>query len=207
MLEVQNLSKRYKKQMVLSALHHNFDRGVTIITGPSGVGKTTLLRLCATAEAPTSGDIIWKGKPIKKQRKAYRSILGYAPQQINFPDDISALDFMVHIGAMKGLSRRESEAQTSTLLTSLGLIHDSQKKLQAFSGGMKRRLGLAQAFLGKPECLIVDEPTAELDPLSAKTVHNLIFEHGQKAVVIMTTHLAESLSDYDYQTLTLCAKS
>jgi ABC-type multidrug transport system ATPase subunit len=207
MLDVKNLSKRYKKQSVLTELNHSFGQGITIMTGPSGVGKTTLLRLCATAEKPTSGTIRWQGKPIKGQMKAYRSILGYAPQQINFPDDISALDFMVHIGAMKGLSRRQSEAQSESLLTRLGLVNDSHKKLQAFSGGMKRRLGLAQAFLGDPQCLIVDEPTAELDPLSAKTVHDLIFEKGQNAAVIMTTHLAESLSGYDYETLKLGAKS
>jgi ABC-type multidrug transport system ATPase subunit len=203
MLTLKNLSKTYKKQIVFRDLTHDFGTGVTIITGPSGVGKSTLLRLCATVEKPSSGELLWQGRSIQKNKRAFRAGLGYAPQQIDFPDDITANEFMAHIGALKGQSYSETMAQTESLLLRLGLRAEGDKKLQAFSGGMKRRLGIAQAFLGSPQCLILDEPTAELDPMSAKNVHDIVFDFAQNATVIMTTHLAESLKDYSYAQLVL----
>ncbi len=203
MLALNKVSKIYKKQTVLHALSHDFGKGATIIIGPSGVGKTTLLRLCATVEKPSSGVILWNGQDIKNKRKAYRNTLGYAPQQIDFPDDITAWDFMAHIGALKNLHPKKSCPQSEELLTRLDLIYDKDKRLQAFSGGMKRRLGLAQAFLGQPECLILDEPTAELDSGTAGKVHDLIFEKAATATILMTTHLTDGLKGYDYKTLEL----
>lgn len=203
MLEINQLEKRYKKQIVLSNLSHQFEQGVTVITGKSGVGKTTLLRLCASAEKPSSGQILWFGKAINKSLKKYRLVLGYAPQQIDFPEDLSALDFMCHIGAFKNLSYSDCYNQTQQLLEKLDLIKDIHKPIQAYSGGMRRRLGLAQAFLGQPECLIIDEPSAELDPFNAEIVHNLIFEKAKNATVLMTTHLSDSLKNYQYRTLHL----
>ena len=199
MLTVTSLSKRYKKLTILSGITHKFEPGVTVITGMSGAGKSTLLRLCASAEKPTSGDIKWKSTSILHKPKTFRRVLGYAPQRIDFPEDISALDFLSHIGALKGFSRAASLEQGQNLLTRIGLGHDGKRLIRSFSGGMRRRLGLAQAFLGQPECLILDEPTAELDPATAELIHGLIFEAGQRAVVLMTTHLTDGLTAYDYQ--------
>ena len=201
MLKLHSVSKRYKKQTVLSKLDHTFETGVTVITGPSGAGKSTLLRLCATAEKPSAGDILWRDGSIVKKPKSLRKTLGYAPQIIDFPEDVSALDFMCHIGALKGIDHHAAVSQTQSILSALDLEADINKQIRAFSGGMRRRLIVAQCLLGDPECLILDEPTAELDHGTAQKVYRLIFERAEKAVVLMTTHLAASLDGYAFETL------
>lgn len=203
MLQLINLSKRYKKQTVFQDLSAEFNKGVTVLTGPSGVGKTTLLRLCATVEQPSSGEVRLNGQDIRKNKRQFRSSLGYAPQIVDFPEDLSAMEFMLHIGALKGLKTALARQQSLALFERVGLASDRDKHIRSFSGGMRRRLGLSQAFLGEPECLIIDEPTAELDPETAARIHDLIFETSENAVVIMTTHLETSLKDHDYQNLHL----
>lgn len=201
MLELKSLSKSYKKQSIFSDMNETLPSGVTIITGPSGVGKSTLLRLCATVEKPTSGQVLWNGNNIHKTTRPFRNILGYAPQIIDFPEDLSAADFMLHIGAMKSIKSKAALDQSKTILGRIGLLPDIDKSIGSFSGGMRRRLGLAQAFLGEPKCLIIDEPTAELDPQTAAKVNDMIFEMGQSATVLMTTHLETSLNNYTYKSL------
>ncbi len=198
MLDLKSISKTYGKKAVLSNISRSFEPGVTVMTGRSGAGKSTLLRLCATAEKPSGGDILWQGQSIVKKPKTLRAVLGYASQRIDFPEDISAMDFMLHIAALKNIRRKDARSQAAALLGRLGLGRDAEGLIQTYSGGMRRRLGLAQAFLGAPQCLALDEPTAELDPETAKAVHDLIFETARSATVVMTTHLAESLSAYDY---------
>ena len=203
MLSLENVSKHYKKAVIFEDLNTVFDVGVHLVLGESGAGKSTLLRLCATQEKASSGEITWNGKSLTKNLRAYRQILGYAPQKIDFPEDLTGLDFMVHMGALKGISYKETKAQSTTLLSRLGVGDAANKPIAAWSGGMCRRLGLAQAFLGKPQCLVIDEPTAELDSVTAASVNELIFESAQDCVVIMTTHLEHALSDYRYKTLTI----
>lgn len=193
MLELNAISKQYKKTTILAGVSYVFDIGINLVTGPSGVGKSTLLRLCATAEKPSAGNISWDNNNVWQSVHSFRQVLGYAPQKIEFPVDLTAKEFMLHIGALKGIKRKSAEVQVSSILDQLGLGQDIDKRIQAYSGGMCRRLGLAQAFLGQPECLVIDEPTAELDPLTAKRVHSLILDTAKNAVVIMTTHLEQSL--------------
>ena len=200
MLELKSVSKAYGKKAVLSDISRSFTQGVSVMTGRSGAGKSTLLRLCATAEKPSSGDVLWQGQSIVKKPRPLRSVLGYAPQRIDFPEDISAIDFLLHMAALKNIRRKAGRAQAQALLDRLGLGRDSESRIQTFSGGMRRRLGLAQAFLGTPQCLALDEPTAELDPETARIVHELIFEMAETAVVIMTTHLEGSLDSFQYDT-------
>ncbi|MEL6687030.1 MAG: ATP-binding cassette domain-containing protein [Pseudomonadota bacterium] len=202
MLDLKDVSKKYGRTIILNDITSRFEPGVTVITGPSGVGKSTLLRLCATVEKQSSGVIEWQGSPLRKS-PAFRRALGYAPQRIDFPEDLSAIDFMLHVAALKRLPLGSAKAQCLSILDRLGLSRDANKPIATWSGGMRRRLGVAQAFLGSPEVLIFDEPTAELDSDSAQHVNALIFEAAEHAVVLMTTHLESHLSDYDYQTLRL----
>lgn len=200
MLELIAVGKRYGKKAVLEDLSHVFDPGVTVITGPSGAGKSTLLRLCATVEKPSAGELRWQLAPL---RKAVRSTLGYAPQRIDFPEDLSGLDFLLHVAALKRLPLGSAKLQALALMDRLGLKRDAGTLIAAYSGGMRRRLGLAQAFLGAPELLVLDEPTAELDSVTAGHVNDLIFDHADRAVVLMTTHLQSSLSSRDYKSLNI----
>lgn len=203
MLSLQNLAQKYQKTNVFNGLNANFDVGVTLVLGQSGAGKSTLLRLCATQEKPSAGQISWNSIPVVKNLRAYRQILGYAPQRIDFPEDLTGLDFMVHIGALKGLNYAKTRTQTETLLQRLGIADAMHKNIGSWSGGMCRRLGLAQAFLGQPQCLVIDEPTAELDSDTASLVNTLIFERAKDCVVLMTTHLEHALTDFSYKTLTI----
>lgn len=202
MLELVDIGKRYGKKQVLRNLSHQFDKGVTVITGPSGAGKSTLLRLCATVEKPSAGHMLWQGAAL---RGPVRSVLGYAPQRIDFPEDLTGLDFLLHVAALKRLPLGAAKIQALVLLDRLGLKRDASTLIAAYSGGMRRRLGLAQAFLGTPEILVLDEPTAELDSVTAGHVNDLIFEHADRAVVLMTTHLESSLMDRSYQQLEIQA--
>ncbi|MGB3457432.1 MAG: ATP-binding cassette domain-containing protein [Litorimonas sp.] len=206
MLALKGVSKSYGRTAVLSRLDARFDPGVTVITGPSGVGKSTLLRLCATVERPTAGQMIWKDAPLKGNA-AFRSVLGYAPQRIDFPEDLSGLDFMMHVAALKRLPLDPARQQSLALLDRLGLARDADKRIAAWSGGMRRRLGVAQSLLGAPEMLVLDEPTAELDSGTASHVNALIFEHAPSAVILMTTHLEDHLGGHDYGRLRLDAAS
>jgi len=201
MLELDSISQAYGRKAVLTDITHTFDRGVTVITGPSGAGKTTLLRICATVEKPKSGNIQWRQEPVGKIRRRYRSGLGYAPQRIDFPEDISAMDFLLHMAALKNIRLKDGRAQALGLLDRLGLGRDAEGRIATYSGGMRRRLGLAQACLGAPEILIFDEPTAELDPQTAGHIHDLIFEFAERSVVLMTTHLTEGLKGRDVANL------
>ncbi|WP_427454697.1 ATP-binding cassette domain-containing protein [Litorimonas sp. WD9-15] len=201
MLDLNNIGQRYGKKQVLSDLTHRFESGVSVITGPSGVGKTTLLRLCASAERPSQGEVRWCGEVLSRTPRAFRAGLGYAPQRIDFPEDITGMDFLLHMAALKKIGLREAKSQGRALLDRLGLGRDADGRIRTYSGGMRRRLGLAQAFLGAPDILILDEPTAELDPQTAGHVNDLIFE--KDAIVLMTTHLAESLSGRSFATLNI----
>jgi len=201
MLELDNIAQAYGRKSVLANLTHNFEQGVTVITGPSGAGKTTLLRICATVEKQKSGEVLWDGQPLKKILRSFRSGLGYAPQRIDFPEDISAMDFLLHMGALKNIKPAETKTQALALLGRLGLGRDSDGRIATYSGGMRRRLGIAQACLGAPKILIFDEPTAELDPQTAGHIHDLIFELSETATILMTTHLTDGLKGRDISEL------
>lgn len=200
-LETEELVKRYGRKTVLNGVSHRFGLGLTLLVGPSGAGKSTLLRLLATAERPTSGAIRWQGKLVSLDRKALRRTLGYAPQAVDLPDDLTAREFAMHMAALKGLDPAAADAQFLALADALGLHADVNGRISTFSGGMRRRLVFAQALLGAPELIALDEPTAELDSDSAARVTALVRERAKSAVVVMTTHLADALAPHAAATL------
>ncbi|HEX8233851.1 MAG TPA: ATP-binding cassette domain-containing protein [Caulobacteraceae bacterium] len=195
-LRLDGVSRRYGRKVVLDGVTHTFPGGLTLLTGPSGAGKSTLLRLCATAEKPSAGTIVWDGLPLGGGgRKALRRALGYAPQAVDLPDQLTAREFGLHIAALKGLRASEADNQFRLILDQVGLGDDANGRISTFSGGMRRRLIFAQALLGSPRLLALDEPTAELDSESRLRVGALIDKAAQTAVVIMTTHLSDRVAD------------
>nr|WP_310522647.1 ATP-binding cassette domain-containing protein [Polymorphobacter sp.] len=195
-LAITGLTKRYGLKSVLADVSHVFTPGLTLLTGPSGAGKSTLLRLLATAEKPGKGSIAWDGAPLPGARPALRRALGYAPQAVDLPEDLTAREFALHIAALKGLDLAAADAQFGAITDAIGLHADINNRIASFSGGMRRRLIFAQAMLGAPQLLALDEPTAELDGETARKLGALILERAKTAIVIMTTHLSDELAPH-----------
>jgi ABC-2 type transport system ATP-binding protein len=197
-LELKGVGKAYGRKRVLEDVSLTFGRGLTLLVGPSGAGKSTLLRLIATAERPNRGSILWNGRG---GCGALRKTLGYAPQAVDLPEDLTAREFALHIAALKGLNQAQADKQFGAITDAIGLHADINNRIASFSGGMRRRLIFAQALLGTPEVLALDEPTAELDGETARKLGALIVERAKGAIVVMTTHLADELAPYAAQTL------
>ncbi|MEG3146353.1 ATP-binding cassette domain-containing protein [Sphingomonas sp. RT2P30] len=195
-LALDSVRKSYGRTLVLDDVSIGFPVGLTLLTGPSGAGKSTLLRLLATAERPTKGRILWDGVALPAGRAALRRSLGYAPQAVDLPDDLSARGFALHMAALKGLDLAAADGQFGAITAAIGLHGDIDNRIATFSGGMRRRLIFAQALLGAPRLLALDEPTAELDGETARKVGALILEAAKSAAVVMTTHLAEELAPH-----------
>ena len=190
MLTLNSVTKSYGKRSVLTDVSHTFTPGLNLLVGPSGAGKSTLLRLCATVETPSSGTLSWDGKPYARTKRTLRSQLGYAPQLVDLPPDVTGLEFLAYVASLKGLGS-DAKGQAAALLEQLGLAHDRDQRIVGWSGGMRRRLILAQSLLGSPRLLTLDEPTAELDKDTAHRVAELIAHASESATVLLTTHLTE----------------
>ena len=193
-LELKGVGKAYGRKRVLEEISLTFEPGLTLLVGPSGAGKSTLLRLIATAERPNKGSILFDGS---SARGALRRTLGYAPQALDLPEDLTAREFAMHIAALKGLNLGQADKQFGAITDAIGLHADTNNRIASFSGGMRRRLVFAQALLGEPLVLALDEPTAELDGETARKLGALIVERARAgAIVVMTTHLAEELAPH-----------
>lgn len=197
-LELKSVTKSYGRKHVLVDVSLSFAPGLTLLRGPSGAGKSTLLRLIATAERPNRGAIAWDGR---SGHSAVRRTLGYAPQAVDLPEDLTAREFALHIASLKGLNQSQADKQFGAITDAIGLHADINNRIASFSGGMQRRLIFAQAMLGAPRLLALDEPTAELDAETARKLSVLILERAREAVVIMTTHLADELAPQAVQKL------
>lgn len=193
-LELEDVVKRYGRKTVLAGVSHRFEPGLTLLVGPSGAGKSTLLRLIATAEKPNKGAIRWNGALLGFDRRPLRRALGYAPQAVDLPEDLTAREFARHMAALKGLDLAAADAQFLSIADAIGLHADTNGRISTYSGGMRRRLIFAQALLGAPRLIALDEPTAELDRDSAEKVSALILARAAEAIVVMTTHLADALA-------------
>ena len=202
LLALTDIAKRYGRKSVLEGVSMALpESGLTLLVGPSGAGKSTLLRLVATAEKPSSGRIEYRGVALPKSRPALRGRLGYAPQIVDLPTDLTAREFAMHIAALKGLDLGGADRQFLMICERIGLHADANRRIAAFSGGMRRRLIFAQALLGDPALVALDEPTAELDSETASRVNALIRETAARCAVIATTHLADELAPHARQLL------
>jgi ABC-2 type transport system ATP-binding protein len=200
-LSLKDIRKSYGRNTILDGVTVKFPVGLTLLVGPSGAGKSTLLRLLATAEKPSSGAIWWDDKLLPRAQGALRQSLGYAPQAVDLPEDLTAREFALHMASLKGLDAATADAQFGAITDAIGLHADINNKIATYSGGMRRRLIFAQAMLGEPRLLALDEPTAELDGETGRKLGEQILARADRAVVVMTTHLADELAPKAVQVL------
>jgi ABC-2 type transport system ATP-binding protein len=194
-LEIRNISKTYKKGAVKALDNFNvvLTPGVYGLLGPNGAGKSTLMNIITDNLNADSGDVLYDGENIKKLGKNYRSVLGYMPQQQGLYDDFTLNRFLWYMAALKGLKKKEAKKKISQLLETVNLTDAAHKKLGAFSGGMKQRALIAQALLNEPKILILDEPTAGLDPKERIKIRNFISEIAGDKIVLISTHVVSDI--------------
>lgn len=194
-LIINNLNKTYKKGAVkaLDDFSIALTPGVYGLLGPNGAGKSTLMNIITDNLNADSGEVIYNGENIKKMGKDFRAVLGYMPQQQGLYDDFTLNRFLWYMAALKGLKRKEAKEKIAKLLETVNLTDSAHKKLGAFSGGMKQRALIAQALLNEPEILILDEPTAGLDPKERIRIRNFISEIAKDKIVLISTHVVSDI--------------
>ena len=196
MLEIKDLYKGYDKNPVIKNISITVDRGeIHGLIGENSAGKTTLMQMVCGIVAPTSGEVLVNGKNNLRLGEKFRDVLGYLPQEFGYTPGFSAKDFMLYIASIKGLDPHFAKRKTNDLLALVNLEDAANHKIRTFSGGMKRRLGIAQALLNDPEILILDEPTAGLDPKERAYFRNIISEMANGKIIIISTHI---VSDIEY---------
>ena len=194
-LEIRHVTKRYRDKTAVADVSLPLTAGVWGLLGANGAGKTTLMRMLAGILQPTDGKILCDGVEIGTLGAAYRAKLGYLPQEFGFYPEFTVQDYLEYMAALKGLPRAEAARQIDALLERVSLTEVRRKKIVKLSGGMKRRVGIAQALLNDPEILILDEPTAGLDPGERVRFRNLLSEFAQDRIVLISTHI---VSDVEY---------
>ena len=197
MLSISRLTHVYSNgTRALDEITLEVPRGMFGLLGPNGAGKSTLMRTLATLQSPTSGQIRFGDIDVLRQPEELRKRLGYLPQDFGVYPRVSALDMLDHMAVLKGIaSARERRETVAGLLHQVNLWEVRKKALAGFSGGMRQRFGIAQALIGKPELIIVDEPTAGLDPEERNRFLNLLAEIGEQVVVMLSTHIVEDVAD------------
>ena len=196
-LKITNLSKTYKNGVkALDNVSLTIPRGMYGLLGPNGAGKSTLMRTLATLQEPDSGSASLGEIDVLKQKDEVRHRLGYLPQEFGVYPRISAQDMLSHLALLKGITNaRERKEVVGAMLQRCNLYDVRKKALTGFSGGMRQRFGIAQALIGNPQLLIVDEPTAGLDPGERNRFYNLLAEVGEQVIVILSTHIVEDVMD------------
>lgn len=194
-LTIERLTKQYGSKIAVDRLSGEFGNGVYGLLGANGAGKTTLMRMICGILTPTSGEIKLDGLNNLDMGEEFREQLGYLPQDFGYYPDFKAKEFMLYIAALKGLPPESAKLRAEELLEMVGLKEVANKKIKTFSGGMKQRLGIAQAMINDPKILVLDEPTAGLDPKERVRFRNLISDFASERLVILSTHI---VSDVEY---------
>lgn len=194
-LTLERLSKQFKNRIAVENVNAELTEGIYGFLGANGAGKTTLMQMICGIVAPTSGEVKLNGKNVTEMGEQFRDLLGYLPQEFGYTPGFTAEDFLLYIASVKGLDPRYARRRTRELMKLVSLEGDMKRKIRTFSGGMKRRLGIAQALLNDPKILIMDEPTAGLDPKERAYFRNVISEMAQDKIIIISTHI---VSDIEY---------
>ncbi|MDE6615646.1 MAG: ABC transporter ATP-binding protein [Lachnospiraceae bacterium] len=196
-LIADRLSKQYKNKIAVDRVSVGFTKGVYGLLGANGAGKTTFMRMLCGILSPTSGTVTFDG--IDSGEEEYRNILGYLPQDFGYYPSFTAWDFLMYMSALKGFDKKSAHKRVEELLDFVSLSGVAKKKIKTYSGGMKQRLGIAQALLNHPKILVMDEPTAGLDPKERVRFRNVIENTGKESIVILSTHIVsdvEHIADY-----------
>ncbi len=194
-LSIEHISKQFKDTRAVDDVSLLITPGVWGLLGANGAGKTTLMRMIAGIMKPSAGTIRYDGIPIDELKENYRDIFGYLPQEFGFYPEFTVKDYLNYVAVLKGLTAKDSRRRIDKLLEQLTLSHVKNKKIIKLSGGMKRRVGIAQALLNEPEVLILDEPTSGLDPGERVRFRNLLSEFAHDRIVLISTHI---VSDVEY---------
>jgi ABC-2 type transport system ATP-binding protein len=192
-IETRNLGKAFKDVQALTDFNLKLTPGILGLLGPNGAGKSTLMRMLATITIPTEGTILWNGQDVVKEPEALRSVLGYLPQDFGVYPNLSAQEFLEYMAAIKGMSGENARRKISNLLDLVNLRDAASRRLGGYSGGMRQRVGIAQALLNDPQLLIVDEPTVGLDPEERVRFRNLLSDLGGERIVILSTHIVSDV--------------
>lgn len=194
-LQLENVSKNYGTLRALKQVNYTFTEGIYGLLGANGSGKTTMIRLLCNLQKPTEGRILFDGKDIKKAGQNYRSILGYLPQDFGYYPDFTCYKFLFYIATLKGFSKKNATDRIIEVLSQVDLLDVKDKEIRQLSGGMRQRLGIAQAILNDPKLLILDEPTVGVDPQERVKFRNLVHRIAHGRTVILSTHI---VSDIEY---------
>lgn len=192
-LRINHVTKQYKNKIAVNRITYTFNEGVYGLLGANGAGKTTLMRMICGILEPGTGEITCDGKEILTMGEAYRELLGYLPQDFGYYPNFTAMQFMLYIASLKGLSRDYARKKSKELLMRVGLQQEMNHKIKTYSGGMRQRLGIAQVLLNDPKIIVLDEPTAGLDPKERVRFRNMIADLGRDKIVILSTHIVSDV--------------
>ncbi len=193
MLEIKNLSKKFSKQTVYKNINLSFENGITVLLAPNGAGKTTLMNMIVTLSKPSKGSIFFKEKNIYKLGDEYRRIVGYLPQKTGYYKNYTAFENLMYIAALKGIPKKYAANIIDRYLEKFELMNVKNKKLKEFSGGMLQRVGIIGALLNNPKVLVLDEPTAGLDPKERVRLKNILSDLGKNRIIIISTHITSDV--------------
>ena len=202
-LVFENISKVFQETVALEKIDLTMSSGVYGLLGPNGAGKTTIMKIMTDLVSPSTGRVLLDGQDIAVMGANFRKKLGYLPQDFGVYPNFTAEQFLLYIARLKGLSKYEAKRQTDDLLAMVGLEEKARKKLKGFSGGQKQRVGIAQALLGDPEILVMDEPTAGLDPEERIRFRGIISALSQQKIVLLSTHIVSDIEAIANQVILL----